>query len=71
MLTAAKMEVMPGEFSHVSVKHLIHGLAKMEPTSESDGFSGLFKMEGWPILIHNPYRKATTKGTPCVAAGKD
>ena len=25
--------------------------------------AGLFKMEGWPILIHNPYRKATRKGT--------
>ena len=24
--------------------------------------AGLFKMEGWPILLHNPYRKATTKG---------
>ena len=33
--------------------------------------AGLFKMEGWPILIHNPYRKATTKGTPCVTPGKD
>ena len=27
--------------------------------------------QGWPILIHNPYRKATTKGTPCVTPGKD
>ena len=34
-------------------------------------FTGLFKMEGWPIQIQNPYREATTKGTPCATQGKD
>ena len=36
--------------------------------------SGLFKTECWPILVHNPCWKATTKGTLCVTGvtqGKD
>ena len=32
--------------------------------------AGLFKIEGWPIRIHNPCRKATTKGNSCVTPGK-
>ena len=30
---------------------------------------GLFKMEGWPIPIHNPYREATRRGTPGATQG--
>ena len=49
-LNRGPLNPVPGSVQHAGSKFL-------------GTLSGLFKMEGWPVLTHNPYREATTNRT--------